>query len=189
MLAVSSSPLASPAPFAAPRPPDIPFRIQMLDGGSSETAAVADINKDGRLDIVSGEHWYEGPAWTKHKFRELDFSSNYIDGFSDMPVDVDGDGYPDIASVTWFAKKISWFRNPGKGGGAWVEAPINAGFNIEFATLADMTTTARRTRSSRRRTAPASRGTRSIQLGARGSGLGAREGSNPGVLDQARRQR
>ena len=55
-----------------------------------------------------------------------------------MPIDVDGDGYPDIASVTWFAKKISWFRNPGKGGGAWVEAPINAGFNIEFAMLADI---------------------------------------------------
>ena len=78
------------------------------------------------------------PAWTKHKFRELDFSNNYVDGFSDLPVDVDGDGYPDIASVTWFAKKVSWFRNPGKGGGAWVEAPINAGFNIEFATLADI---------------------------------------------------
>src|SRR6185436_19974308 len=109
-----------------------------LDGGASETAAVADINKDGRPDIVSGENWYEGPTWTKHQFRELNFSGNYIDGFSDMPVDVDGDGYPDIASVTWFAKKISWFRNPGKGGGAWVEAPINAGFNIEFATLADI---------------------------------------------------
>ena len=78
------------------------------------------------------------PRWTKHKFRELGFSNNYIDGFSDLPVDVDGDGYPDIASVTWFAKKISWFRNPGKAGGAWVEAPINAGFNIEFATLADI---------------------------------------------------
>ena len=33
----------------------------MLDNGASETAAVADVNKDGRLDIVSGENWYEGP--------------------------------------------------------------------------------------------------------------------------------
>ena len=27
---------------------------------------------------------------------------------------------------------------PGQGRGAWVEAPINTGFNIEFATLADI---------------------------------------------------
>ena len=125
-------------PLGAPRPPDIPFRTQMLDGGANETAAIADINRDGRLDIVSGENWYEAPSWTRHPFRELGFSGNYIDNFSDLPVDVDGDGSVDIASVTWFAKKISWFRNPGKGQGPWVEAPINSGFNIEFAILADL---------------------------------------------------
>ena len=130
--------VAAARPLGAPRPPDIAFRTQMLDGGANETAAVADINRDGRLDIVSGENWYEAPSWTKHPFRELGFSGNYIDNFSDLPVDVDGDGYLDIASVTWFAKKVSWFRNPGKGSGPWVEAPINSGFNIEFAILADL---------------------------------------------------
>ena len=34
----------------------------MIDNGASETAAVADVNKDGRLDIISGENWYEAPA-------------------------------------------------------------------------------------------------------------------------------
>ena len=33
----------------------------MIDPGASETAAVADINGDGKPDIVSGEYWYEAP--------------------------------------------------------------------------------------------------------------------------------
>jgi hypothetical protein len=102
--------------IAATRSPDIPFKSQMIDNGASETAAVVDINRDGRLDIVSGENWYAAPAWTKHKFRDLNYTSNYFDNFSDLPVDVDGDGYPDLVRVTWFAKKISWWKNPGRRG-------------------------------------------------------------------------
>jgi hypothetical protein len=126
------------AQAGAPRPPDIPFRARMIGHVASETAAVVDINRDGRLDIVSGDSWYEAPSWQPHVFRELGFSGNYIDAFSDLPVDVDGDGYMDIATVTWFAKKISWYRNPGKAGGRWVESVIHSGFNVEFAVLGDM---------------------------------------------------
>ena len=124
---------------SASRPPDIPFRVDAIDLGASETAAVADINRDGRLDVVSGENWYAAPRWTKHRFRELGFSNNYVDAFSDLAIDVDGDGYTDIATVTWFARKISWYRNPGARGSAfWVETVINSGFNVEFAVLADL---------------------------------------------------
>ncbi len=66
------------------RPADIPFRIHAIDNGASETAAVADVNRDGRLDIVSGEYWYQAPEWTKHRFRELGFSNQYVDNFSDL---------------------------------------------------------------------------------------------------------
>lgn len=123
---------------AGPRTPDIPFTARMIDSGASETAAVADINKDGRLDIISGEFWYEAPAWTAHRFRELNFQSQYIDNFSDLPVDADADGYPDIVSVSWFGKRVAWWRNPGRAGGLWKEAVIHEGFNVEFAILADM---------------------------------------------------
>jgi hypothetical protein len=132
----------------ASRPPDIPFRIHPIDTGASETAAIADVNRDKRLDIVSGENWYEAPAlslanaprWTKHRFREVGFSNNYVDNFSDLIVDVDADGYPDVISVSWFARKIAWWRNPGNaaGAGAWKETVINTGFNVEFAILADV---------------------------------------------------
>ncbi len=122
-----------------PRPPEIPFEAHMIDAGASETAAIADINHDGRLDIISGEYWYEAPSWMKHRFRDLNFVQQYIDDFSDLPVDVDGDGYPDIVSVSWFAKRIAWWRNPGaSSASSWKEADIHAGFNIEFAILADI---------------------------------------------------
>ncbi len=122
-----------------------PLQSRMIDNGASETAAVVDVNRDGRLDIISGENWYAAPAWTKHKFRDLNYTSNYFDNFSDLPVDVDGDGYPDLVRVTWFAKKISWWKNPARPGPLrplattpWIEADIHTGFNVEFAVLADM---------------------------------------------------
>ena len=140
LLSLAQGPSASSGQGS--RPPDVPFRIQLIDPGASETAAVADVNRDGRLDIISGEHWYEAPAWMKHRFRELGFSNQYIDNFSDLVIDVDRDDYPDVVSVSWFAKKVAWWRNPGKGGlpgkEFWKDATIHDGFNIEFALLVDL---------------------------------------------------
>jgi hypothetical protein len=127
------------AGVAGPRPPDVPFRSRMIDTGASETAAVADINHDGRLDVVSGEFWYEAPSWQPHRFREIDFRQQYVDVFSDLAIDVNNDGFPDIVSVSWFARKVSWWRNPGRAaGGFWKESVIHDGFNVEFAVLADV---------------------------------------------------
>ena len=73
---------------ASSRPPDIPFQVRMIDPGANETVAVADLNNDGRADIVSGENWYAAPAWTKHPLREIGFTSNYVDNFTDItPLD------------------------------------------------------------------------------------------------------
>jgi hypothetical protein len=124
--------------WTAPRPEDIPFAKHEIDNGANETCAFADINGDGKLDIVSGENWYEAPKWTKHKFREINFVNGYVDAFSDLPIDVDGDGFPDLVTVSWFSKKVSWWRNPGKAKRAWAEAPIETGHNVEFAFLVDL---------------------------------------------------
>jgi hypothetical protein len=122
----------------ASRPADIAFTVRMIDPGFSESVAVADFNKDGRLDILSAEYWYEAPSWTKRRIREIPFNGSYIDNFSDLPADVDGDGFTDIVQIAYFARRIVWLRNPGKAGGAWTENEIDAVGPTEFAFLVDL---------------------------------------------------
>ncbi|MDA1312145.1 MAG: VCBS repeat-containing protein [Acidobacteria bacterium] len=125
-------------PLGAQVSGEIPFRKHVLDLGSNETCAVADLNADGRLDIVSGENWYEAPSWRKHRFRSFPTINNYIDNFSDLPLDVDGDGRIDLISVSYMSRKMTWFHNPGKPGGDWPEAVIDSGAPVEFALLVDI---------------------------------------------------
>ena len=128
----------APATPVRTRPADIAFKVQMIDPGFSESVAVADFNKDGRLDILSAESWYEAPSWTKHRIRDIPFNGSYIDNFSDLPVDVDGDGYTDIVQIAYFARRIVWLKNPGKTRMEWVETEIDAVGPTEFAFLVDL---------------------------------------------------
>jgi hypothetical protein len=114
------------------------FAMVQIDGGAAESAAVADVNNDGKLDIVSAESWYEAPQWTKRPIRTIPVSSGYIDSFSDLPIDVDGDGFTDVIQIGYFARRIVWMKNPGKSGGAWIENLIDAIGPTEFAFLVDL---------------------------------------------------
>ncbi|HEX2919286.1 MAG TPA: VCBS repeat-containing protein, partial [Edaphobacter sp.] len=89
-------------------------------------------------DIVSGESWFEAPRWEKHPLRQIDYSNGYIDNFSDLPVDVDGDGWTDIVQFSYFAHNIVWLRNPGTSGGAWKATEIDDSGPTEFAFLVDL---------------------------------------------------
>lgn len=126
------------AVLAAAGSEEIPFRKRTLDGGRNETCAVADLNGDGRLDIVSGENWFEAPGWKRHKFRSLGFFSNYIDNFSDHVLDVNGDGFPDVISSAWNDRRIAWWQNPGRAAGEWKMHLIDSGFPVEFSFLVDL---------------------------------------------------
>lgn len=120
------------------RPPEILFEKRTLDLGANETCVFADLNGDGRLDIVSGENWYEAPHWVRHKFRAFDFVNNYIDDFSDLPLDVNGDGRIDVVSCSWFARRLAWWENPGSGAAFWKDHTIDSGFPVEFCFLVDL---------------------------------------------------
>jgi len=126
------------AVWAAGRSEDIAFQKHMLDPGANESCAIADINGDGKPDIVSGENWFEAPRWIKHKFRSINFSNGYIDNFSDLPLDVNGDGNVDIVSCSWFSRRLVWMENPGRGKGVWKEHVVENGNPVEFAFLVDL---------------------------------------------------
>lgn len=120
------------------RSPEILFDRKTIDLGVSETCAIADFNNDGRPDIFSGDAWYENPTWKRHEVRHLKEYGTYLESLSDLPLDVDGDGYVDIVSSGWHAGRLWWSRNPGKGGGAWTDHTIDEGHAIEFSFLVDL---------------------------------------------------
>jgi hypothetical protein len=126
------------AAYVVTRSPEIPFEKHTLDLGSSESAAICDINGDGKLDIVSGENWYEAPRWIQHHFRDILYTQNYIDDLSTLALDINGDGHIDLVTSGWFSQKLAWWQNPGSTDGKWEEHSIQTGFPIEFTFLVDL---------------------------------------------------
>jgi len=129
---------------------EIPFRKHTVDLGPSEAAAVADMNRDGRPDIISGENWFEqapsspdteGLRWIKHKFRDLPYTDNYLEDLSDLAIDVNGDGYPDVVSCSYWSEPLTWWQNPGRQSKPWIEHIIETRSPVEFAFLVDILNT------------------------------------------------
>jgi len=128
----------------------IAFRKHTLDLGCCEAVTVADINRDGRLDIVCGENWYEqvpvqpgrGPRFIKHKFRDIEYTDYYLEDLSELAIDVTGNGYPDIVTCSYWGKTLTWWENPGASGGEWREHVMDeTAPSIEFAFLVDILNT------------------------------------------------
>lgn len=90
----------------------IKFRKKLLDSVAFEASSVFDVNNDGIPDIICGENWYEGPDWKKHKICEVKPEGEYFNDFSDLPLDVNGDGYLDIVTGAWFEGTLKWRENP-----------------------------------------------------------------------------
>jgi hypothetical protein len=75
------------------------FRMQLIADERYESAYAFDVNNDGTLDIASGAHWYEGPDFVKkHAVGEVKAFSEYYDDFSTIPMDVNGDGQPELVT-------------------------------------------------------------------------------------------
>jgi len=89
-----------------------------------EGANAGDFNHDGKMDVVAGPYWYEGPDFqTKHEYYKaeaidpLKYSQNFI-AFTD---DINHDGWTDILIVGFPGDKTKWFENPQGKDGLWPE--------------------------------------------------------------------
>ncbi|MEO7297400.1 MAG: VCBS repeat-containing protein [Verrucomicrobiota bacterium] len=118
-------------------------KIQLTDKFWSEGASFGDFNHDGKMDIVSGPYWYEGPDYKKsHEFypatekftrKNADGTEETIPGFEGalgtnntysknfiaFTYDFNGDGWTDILVLGFPGDASWWFENPKGKEGHW----------------------------------------------------------------------
>lgn len=88
----------------------------------SEGVTVADVNKDGKLDILAGAFWFEAPTWKKHEIAEPKHYSpatEFSNSFLDFNLDVDQDGWIDLIRISLPGEEAVWYQNPKNNSDHW----------------------------------------------------------------------
>jgi hypothetical protein len=112
MAAVMAGRLAIPC-MHAEEPKTVRFEKKRLFVSNYQAASVADLDRDGKLDVISGPYWFGAPNYEPRSFRANPGSRDYLHSNSDLPYDVDGDGWTDIIVGAWGEEGIVWYKNPG----------------------------------------------------------------------------
>jgi hypothetical protein len=109
---------------------------------------VADVNRDGKLDILAGDVWYEAPNWVMHEIRPInsyhDGAHNYSESFACWADDFNGDGWPDGIVIPFPGKAAHWYENPQGQSGPWKEHEIWPSACNETPQYADLFGTGKR---------------------------------------------
>lgn len=121
---------------------ELSFRTVVLNADSTYSAASAsDIDLDGDRDILCGGWWYENdPAgkWPRHFVREVAEIGGRFDGYTHLPVDMDGDGDEDFININYRSRSIFWVERPDSLGQPWPKHTIAIPGSMENGFLVDL---------------------------------------------------
>lgn len=117
------------------------FRMQALNEFYySWGPAVADINRDGALDIVSGPYFYLGPDFNVareiYMAKTVDASTQYFNGVQ-FAYDFTGDGWPDVINCL-FTQPTVLYVNPRGESRRWDSFTVTDNLSSEIALLKDI---------------------------------------------------
>ncbi|MDB6155535.1 MAG: repeat protein [Chthoniobacteraceae bacterium] len=120
-------------------------KIQLTNQFWAEGASYGDFNHDGKMDVVYGPSWWEGPDFTKRhayaddskvsKIKNADGTESTFPGFKGAlsnendysrnflayTYDINGDGWSDILILGFPGETSDWFENPQGKDGPWVK--------------------------------------------------------------------
>ena len=108
----------------------------------SEGANIGDFNKDGKMDVVSGPFWYEGPDFKKaHEYfpaKPFKKDNDYSNAFFAYTWDFNKDGWTDILIYGFPGKDASWFENPQGKDGHWKRTEVFPSIDNESPQFEDV---------------------------------------------------